>query len=61
MRSPVLKNPVKNTVAMKNGAYLELGILVARLYNLGESASSISSVIRSALQKAEKDGVGQEA
>jgi hypothetical protein len=60
MSVPVRKNPIGNTTAMRNGAYLELGILVGRLYNLGESSASITGALRTALDRARKDGVGQE-
>lgn len=55
------RNPVPDTRTAINGAYLELGILVGRLYNLGESSASITGCLRSALTKAKHDGVGQEA
>lgn len=55
------KNPVGNTASAVNGGYLQLGIIVGRLYNLGESSVKILSVVRTALAQAGKDGVGQEA
>lgn len=54
------KNPVSNDTSAKNGAYLQIGILVGRLFNLGESSASILGAVRKALAAAGRDGVGQE-
>jgi hypothetical protein len=48
---PIPKNPVRNTTSAVNGAYLNLGILVGRLYNLGESSASITGALRAALDQ----------
>lgn len=58
---PVRKNPVVNSASAINGAYLDLGILVGRLYNLGEPSAKIMGALRAALLRAGHDGVGQEA
>ncbi len=55
------KNPVANTTSEVNGAYLNIGILVGRLFNLGESSASIMEQVRRAMDRAKHDGVGQEA
>ena len=55
------KNPVGDNRAAINGAYLNLGINVGRLFNMGESSSTITAALRKALDNARHDGVGQEA
>lgn len=55
------KTPVTNNRSAINGAYLQLGILVGRLYNLGESEVNLIGALRKAAAVAKHDGVGQEA
>ena len=60
MATQMPKNPTTNDTFAKNGAYLQIGILVGRLYNLGESYISILGAVRKAIAAAQHDGVGQE-
>lgn len=51
----------KNTTTQVRGSYVKIGILVQALYNLGECSSDIIGAVRSAMDTAKHDGVGQEA
>ena len=59
--TPIIpQNPIKNTDSARNGSYLQIGILVQRLYNLGESSQSLRDAFNQALTLAKSDGIGQE-
>lgn len=53
--------PTSNPDGAIRGAYTYLGILVGRLYNLGETSAQITAALRTALDHAKHDGVGQDA
>ncbi len=61
MATQIPKTPIGNTKAQRNGSYLKLGILVGALFNLGESSADIMSAVRTAMDRAKHDGVGQES